>query len=133
MSALAMRGRLELKLKDTVAAQRDFEASYATLPSAAAAEQLGEIAEMKKDSNGAIQQYARAFALADATNGTAGRREIRQKLGNICRLAHGSDDGLGEYLLRTSDEVSQASPAAKPHKTPHPRRPSEFTIRKATE
>jgi len=133
MSALAMRGRLELKLKDTVAAQRDFEASYATLPSAAAAEQLGEIAEMKKDSNGAIQQYARAFALADATNGTAGRREIRQKLGNVWRLAHGSDDGLGEYLLRTYDEVSQASTAAKPRKNADAREPSDFTIRQAPE
>src|SRR5713101_3499656 len=124
MSALAMRGRLELKLKDTVAAQRDFEASYATLPSAAAAEQLGEIAEMKKDSNGAIQQYARAFALADATNGTAGRREIRQKLGNVWRLAHGSDDGVGEYLLRNYDEVSQAFTAAKPRKNADAREPA---------
>src|SRR6266851_4296774 len=60
-SVLALRARLELKLRDTVAAQKDFEASYAILPSAAAAEQLGEIAELKKDSNGAIQQYARGF------------------------------------------------------------------------
>ena len=64
MSVLTLRGRLELKLKDTVAAQKDLAASYAVLPSAAAAEQLGEIAELKKDSNSAIQQYARAFALA---------------------------------------------------------------------
>jgi len=86
-----LRGRLELKLKDTVAAQKDFEASYAILPGATAAEQLGEIAEMKKDLNGAIQQYAPPpSAWADATNG--GRRadaEIRQKLGNVWRLAHG--------------------------------------------
>src|SRR5260370_779453 len=133
MSVLAMRGRLELKLKDTLAAQKDFEASYAILPGAAAAEQLGEIAEMKKDSNGAIQQYARAFALADATNGTAGRREIRKKLGNVSRLAHGSDDGLGEYLLRTYDDVSQASIAAKPKKNADAREPADFTLRKAPE
>src|SRR5467141_2345979 len=68
MSMLALRGRLELKLRDTVAAQKDFEASYAILPGATAAEQLGEIAEMKKDLNGAIQQYARASAWADETN-----------------------------------------------------------------
>jgi len=42
MSVLTLRGRLELKLKDTVAAQKDFMASYEILPSAAAAEQLGE-------------------------------------------------------------------------------------------
>jgi len=133
MSVLTLRGRLELKLKDTVAAQKDFMASYEILPSAAAAEQLGEIAEMKKDLNGAIQQYARAFAWADATNETAGRRAIRQKLGNVWRLAHGSDDGLGEYLLRTYDEVSQASIAAKPKKNADAREPADFTLRKAPE
>src|SRR5437870_2961748 len=56
MSVLALRGRLQLKLKDTAAAQKDFEESYALLPGATAAEQLGEIAEMKKDLNRAIEQ-----------------------------------------------------------------------------
>src|SRR6267143_1681991 len=133
MSVLTLRGRLELKLKDTVAAQKDFAASYAILPSAAAAEQLGEIAEMTKDLNGAIQQYAHAFAWADATNDTAGRRAIRQKLGNVWRVAHGSDNGLGEYLLRTYDDVSQASIAAKPKKNADAREPADFTLRKAPE
>jgi thiol-disulfide isomerase/thioredoxin len=131
MSVLTMRGRLELKLKDTAAARKDFEASYAILPSATAAEQLGEIAEMKKDLDGAIQQYARTFALADATNGAAGRRQIRQKLGNVWRLAHGSDDGLGEYLLRTYDEVSQGSIAVQPRKNADAREPADFMLRKA--
>jgi thiol-disulfide isomerase/thioredoxin len=133
MSVLTLRGRLELKLKDTVAAEKDFVASYAILPSAAAAEQLGEIAELKKDSNGAIQQYARAFALADTTNGSAGRREIRQKLGNVWRLAHGSDDGQGEYLLRAYDDVSQASIAVMPKKNAGAHEPADFTLRKAPE
>ena len=133
MSVLTLRGRLELRLKDTVAAQKDFEASYAILPSSTAAEQLGEIAEMKKDSKGAIEQYARAFALADTTTGTSSRREIRQKLGNVWRLTHGSDAGLGEYLLLTFDEISQASLAAKPKKNAEAREPSDFMLRKAPE
>ena len=131
MSVLTLRGRLELKLKDTVAAQKDFAASYEILPSSTAAEQLGEIAELKKDSNGAIQQYARAFALADATTGTSSRREIRQKLGNVWRLTHGSNVGLGEYLLLTFDEVSQASLPTKPKKNADARDPADFTLRKA--
>ncbi len=131
MSVLTMRGRLELKLKDTVAAQKDLTASYAVLPSATAAEQLGEIAELKKDSNGAIQQYARAFALADAANGNASRREIRQKLGNVWRLAHGSDDGLGDYLLRTYDDASRASIAAKSRKNADAHEIADFTLRRA--
>ena len=133
MSVLTLRGRLELKLKDTVEAQKDFEASYAILPSSTAAEQLGEIAELKKDSKGAIEQYARAFALADTTTGTSSRREIRQKLGNVWRLTHGSDAGLGEYLLFTFDEVSQASLAVKPKKNADAREPSDFTLRRAPE
>ena len=86
---------------------------------------------MKKDSNGAIQQYARAFALADATTGTSSRREIRQKLGNVWRLTHGSNVGLGEYLLLTFDEVSQASLPTKPRKNADARDPADFTLRKA--
>jgi thiol-disulfide isomerase/thioredoxin len=130
-SVLSLRGRLEVKLKDQPEAQKDFEASYAILPSAAAAEQLGELAELRKDLNTAIQQYAKAFALADATAGSASRREIRQKLGNVWRLAHGSDIGLGEYLLLTFDEVSRATSAARTKKNPDAREPSEFTLRKA--
>jgi len=133
ISVLALRGRLELKLKDTVAAQKDFEASYAILPGATAAEQLGEIAELKKDLNVAIQQYARAFALADATAGASSRREIRQKLGNVWRLAHASDDGLGAYMLRTYDEISQTSVSPTPKKNADAREPADFTLRKAPE
>ena len=133
MSVLTLRGRLELKLKDTVAAQKDFAMSYSILPSSAAAEQLGEIAELKKDLKSAIEQYARAFALANATNETAGRREIRQKLGNVWRLTHGSDAGLGEYLLLTYDEVSQASISGKPKKNADAGEPSDFMLRRAPE
>jgi thiol-disulfide isomerase/thioredoxin len=132
-SVLTLRGRLELKLKDAVSGQKDFEASYAILPSSAAAEQLGEIAELKKDSKAAIEQYARAFALADATNGAAAHREIRQKLGNVWRLTHGSDVGLGEYLLLTYDEVSRSSIAPKPKKNADAREPADFMLRKAPE
>ena len=113
-SVLSLRGRLELKLKDASAAQKDFEDSYAVLPSATTAEQLGELAELKKDLNSAIQQYARAFGLGDSSSGATGRRAIRQKLGNVWRLAHGSDDGLGEYLLKTYDEVSEVASGPKP-------------------
>ena len=132
-SVLFLRGRLELKLKDASAAQKDFEASYAVLPSASAAEQLGEIAELKKDLNTAIQQYARAFVLGDSSSGATGRRAIRQKLGNTWRLAHGSDDGLGEYLLKTYDEVSEAANGAKPRRNAEAHELSEFTLRRAPE
>lgn len=131
MSILVLRGGLEMKLKDSSAAQKDFEASYAILPGATAAEQLGEIAELKKNLNISIQEYARAFTLAEAPMGASSRREIRQKLGNVWRLAHGSDDGLGEYLLRTYDEISKASLAPKPGRNAGVREPVDFSLRKA--
>lgn len=131
MSVLALRGRLEQKLHDTAAAEKDFEASYAIMPSATSAEQLGEIAELKKDLSTAIKQYARAFALADSASGSTGRREIRRKIGNVWRLARGSEMGLGEYLLQTYDEVSNAAGEKKVRKNADAREPSEFTLRKA--
>jgi thiol-disulfide isomerase/thioredoxin len=129
MTILALRGRLYLKLHETAKAQKDFEDSYAFEPSAGAAEKLGEIAEMNKDLPRAIQQYARAFVLADAKNG-ADRREIRQKLGNVWRLTHASDEGLGEYTLRTYDEVTQSPANATAAKNANAKEPFEFTLRR---
>jgi thiol-disulfide isomerase/thioredoxin len=132
-SLLLLRGDLYLKLKDSAAAQKDFESSYDALPTAAAAGKLGEVAEMNKDFSTAIEQYARAFALADSANPGVTRREIRQKIGNVWRLAHGSDDGLGEYLLRAYDRVSQLTNAGKTRKNLGAREVSEFTVRKVPE
>jgi thiol-disulfide isomerase/thioredoxin len=130
-AVLLLRGQLYLKLKDNAAAQKDFEASYAEVPGAGAAEKLGEVAEMNKDLPLAIQQYAHAFALADGANNSVTRLEIRRKIGNVWRLAHGSADGLGEYLLRSYDEVTQAAAAAKPKKNADAHEVSAFLLRKA--
>jgi thiol-disulfide isomerase/thioredoxin len=130
-SVLLLRGQLYLKLKDNAAAQKDFEASYATLATAGAAEKLGEVAEVNKDLPTAIRHYSRAFALADGANTSVTRREIRQKLGNVWRLAHASDDGLGEYLLRNYDEVTQSTAGAVFKKNADAHEVFEFTVRKA--
>jgi len=36
-------------------------------------------------------------------------RKSEQKLGNVWRMAHGSDEGLGAFMLHTFDDVSQFS------------------------
>ena len=131
MNILALRGRLSFKLHDNAAAEKDFRAAMALSPSAAAGEKLGEIAELNKDFPGAIREYARAFALADASGGGAIRKEIRQKLGNVWRLAHGSDQGLGDYLLHAYDEVSASSDVPKPKRNAAAKAPYEFTLRNA--
>lgn len=111
-SLLLMRGELYEKLNDPENARKDYQASYALLPSATAAERLGGLAERTKDLNTAIEEYARAFALTDGTNGAPSRAELRKKIGNAWRLAHGSEDGLGEYLLRTFDATNAAARTA---------------------
>jgi thiol-disulfide isomerase/thioredoxin/lipoprotein NlpI len=132
-SALFIRGNLYMKLKDYRSAQQDFETSYQITPAAGAAERLGETAELRKDWNSAITEYSRAFALAEGKNGNVSRKEIRQKLGNVWRMAHGSDNGLGAYILRTFDDVSQISSSVKSRKNADAREPSEFMLRKAPE
>ncbi len=129
-SVLRLRGRLHRKLKDDAEARNDFEQSYALAPSSSAAEQLGEIAELENNQARAITEYARAFALADSSSAPS-RREIRQKLGNVWRLAHGSEEGLGDYLLATFDEMSSAAPKASQPKNFSARAPLDFTLRKA--
>jgi thiol-disulfide isomerase/thioredoxin len=133
MTVLALRGRLFLKLHETSKAQKDFEDSYAFEPSAGAAEKLGEIAEMNKDLPRAIQQYARAIALPEPAKNATDRREIRKKLGNVWRLDHGSDAGLGEYLLRTYDEVTQSTAKAASAKNAGAREPFDFTLRRVAD
>ena len=125
-----LRGDLYFKLRDYDSARKDLEASYEIVPSAAPAERLAETAELQKELNTAIQQYARAFALAEGKNGNVSRDEIRRKIGNVWRLAHGSEIGLGEYLLNTYDAVTRAS-LKKPGRNEGTRDISDFTLRRA--
>jgi thiol-disulfide isomerase/thioredoxin len=130
VTVLLLRGRLFLKLHETSKAQKDFEDSYTLLPSAGAAEKLGEIAELNKELLLAIKEYARAFALADGSKGSPDRREVRQKLGNVWRVAHGSDDGLGDYILQTYDEVTTAPGKSQAKKNADAKDPYDFTLRR---
>jgi len=131
VNILTLRGRLAFKLRDYTAAEKDSRASMALSPSAVAGEQLGEIAELNKDLPVAIKEYARAFALADASSGGANRRELRQKLGNVWRLAYGSDAGLGDYLLHAYDDNIASADPPKPKRNANAKEPYEFTLRKA--
>ena len=129
-SLLLLRGRLELKLHDTASARKDFEASYSLVPNSGAAQKIGELDELEKNYNSAIKQYARAFALADLSAKNDTRRELRQKLGNVWRLAHGSEAGLGDFLLAAFDEIA-TSAAPKPKRNEAAKEPFEFMLRTA--
>jgi len=126
-----VRGDLYFKLKDYEAARKDLQMSYETFPSASAAQRLGETAELQKDLNTAIQEYGRAFALAEGKSGSVSREEIRKKIGNVWRLAHGSENGLGEYLLTSFDAVTRPA-LKKTVRNDGVKEFSEFTLRKAS-
>lgn len=130
-SLLMLRGRIYLKLRQSDLAQHDLAASYALSPNAAAAEKLGELAEMNKDAAGAAKQYARAFALSHDTEGALNRRELREKLSNVWRQSHGSDAGLGDFLLQTFDETLTASSPTPVTRNATAKTPFDFTLRKA--
>jgi thiol-disulfide isomerase/thioredoxin len=129
-SLLLLRGRLELKLHDTASARKDFEASYSLVPNASAAQKIGELDELDKNYTSAIKQYARAFALADLSAKNDTRRELRQKFGNVWRLSHGSEAGLGDFLLATFDEID-TNAAPKPKRNEAAKEPFEFMLRTA--
>lgn len=130
VNILVLRGGLAFKLHENAAAEKDFRESMALSPTVSAAEKLGEIAELKKDLPGAIDDYARAFALTNAANSSS-RIEIRQKLGNAWRLVHGSDQGLGDYLLHSFDQVAASSEPPKQARNLGVKEPLEFILRKA--
>ena len=132
-SLLLIRGELYQKLNDNTNAQKDFEASYTLIPNAAAAEKLGTLAETNKDLNTAIQEYARAFALTDGRNGASSRADLRKKIGNVWRLAHGSEDGLGDYLLHAFDASTAAASPAKPARNVAGKEPYDFVLRKVSD
>ncbi len=133
MTVLVFRGRLYLKLHENAKAEKDFEDAYVFEPSAVAAEKMGEIAELNKDLPRAIQQYARAFSLFDGAKTSADRRETRQRLGNVWRLAHGSDDGLGAYLLTIYDEINASPAKSTAAKNSGAKDPFDFTLRRVSD
>jgi len=126
-----LRGDLYFQLKDYVSAKKDLQISYDTQPSAGAAQRLGEVAELQKDLNTAIVEYARAFALAEGSSGGTSRLELRKKIGNVWRLAHGSERGLGEYLLGTYDEVARPARASSTKRNEDAHEFCAFTLGKA--
>jgi len=128
---LALRGRLESRLNDATAAREDYEESYALKPNASAALKLGELDELAKDYDGAARQYARAFALSDSAGRSGSRRETREKLGNVWRLAHGSEAGLGDFLLKTIDGIAAATAAPHPLRNDGVKDPFAFILRRA--
>jgi thiol-disulfide isomerase/thioredoxin len=106
MTLLLVRGKMQSELHAYDAAVADLQASYKLKANPAAALQLGEIAELQKKTDVAIEQYLIAFVLPNMEGASVDRGDVRKKLGNMWQLAHGSQAGLGEKILQTYDSLN---------------------------
>jgi len=110
---LALRGRLKAKLQNNITREKTSKDSYVTAAKYQRGAAAGRIRRTGEDYKSAAMWYGRAFALSDTATKSGNRREIREKLGNAWRLGHGSDAGLGDFLLKTIDDLTAS--AATPH------------------
>jgi thiol-disulfide isomerase/thioredoxin len=111
----SLRGEIEKSQQGYETAAKDFQQSYTVRPNAVAAQQLGELAEMKSDYPKAVEEYLLAFVLPeDGPAGKVDRREVRKQLGNVWRQVHGTEQGLGEQILATYDRLGAVSPNLNP-------------------
>jgi len=108
-----LRGRTERHLNKNEEAVKDFTAGFQLQPSADAALNLGEIAEQEKKSDEAIRQYAFAFILAGEDPDTAALNQnaMRLRMGNLWRLTHTSNAGLGDIVLTAFDKNKEMAKA----------------------
>lgn len=111
----SLRGEIEKSQQGFEAAAKDFQQSYTVRPNAVAAQQLGELAEMKSDYPKAVEEYLLAFVLPeDGPAGKVDRREVRKQLGNVWRQVHGTEQGLGEQILAAYDRLGAVTPNLNP-------------------
>ncbi|MGB6544755.1 MAG: thioredoxin-like domain-containing protein [Candidatus Acidiferrales bacterium] len=129
VTVLLLRGKLEMDAVKYDDAKKDFDSAFQLLPNPTAAMHLGELAEIQQHPDEAIRQYALAFVLPDQDDASVDRAVLRKKLGNLWRIQHGSDAGLGERLLQAYDEDATA---VKPPATPVPnqgiKEPLDFVL-----
>jgi thiol-disulfide isomerase/thioredoxin len=128
MTLLLMRGKLQSERHAYDAAITDLQASYKLLANPAAALQLGEIAELQKKNDLAIEQYLIAFVLPSLEGASVDRTDVRKKLGNVWQLAHGSQSGLGERILETYDRLSRETKSDPANPNSEAKEPYEFVL-----
>jgi thiol-disulfide isomerase/thioredoxin len=110
-SLYVVRGQVEDSQHNYDAATRDLQMSFSIHPNALAAKTLGEVAELRGDSTGAIEEYIRAFTLPETgPAGTVNRRDVLRELSNVWRQVHGSEQGLGDAILAGYDHNAPLPP-----------------------
>lgn len=106
LSLYLVRGDIQKSLRHYDDAAKDYQSSFSTRANPAAAQGLGDIAQMRNDLPAAFQQYLLAFVLPDVGLRKVDRRAVRQNLGNLWQQLHGTQQGLGEEILAAYDRTT---------------------------
>jgi thiol-disulfide isomerase/thioredoxin len=112
--SLVVQARATGHLGKPVEASALAAGAYQRFPLAEAAREESRWLVEQKLTEEAIQALARAFASPDPRSQEEGRAKDRMKLGEIYKKLHnGSEDGLGDLLLRSFDQVTARLAARK--------------------
>jgi thiol-disulfide isomerase/thioredoxin len=102
-SVYLLRGKAHADLGADDKARADLTKSYQVAPLASAAVALGEIAEKRKDIDEAIDYYLQAFAISLNTDDEIDLKSLRRRIGQLYSAKNGSENGLGDRLLKAYD------------------------------
>jgi thiol-disulfide isomerase/thioredoxin len=125
-----VRGKLEEKRHTYDSAIADLQTSFKIEQNPAAALELGQIAELQKKPDQAIEQYLIAFVLPSQEGAEVDRADVRKKLGNMWQQAHGSQTGLGERILQTYDKLNEQPKSSGAEPNSDAKEPYEFVLRR---
>ncbi len=102
-SVYLLRGKVHADMGADDKARADLTKSYQAARLAETAVALGELAEKRKDVDGAIDYYLQAFAISLNIDDRIDLKSLRRKVGQIYSAKNGSEIGLGDRLLKAHD------------------------------
>jgi len=102
-SVYLLRGKIHADLGADDKARSDLTKSYQAARLAETAVALGELAEKRKDVDEAIDYYLQAFAISLNTDDRTDLKSLRRKVGQLYSAKNGSENGLGDRLLKAHD------------------------------
>ncbi len=106
-SVYLLRGQVQNDLGNLDKAESDLLKSYKQSPLAASVATLADIAEKRKNTEQAIEYYLQAFVHSIEAAEGVNRDDLRRKLGQLYAAKHGSENGLGDKLLKAYDAITK--------------------------
>ncbi|HYE74221.1 MAG TPA: TlpA disulfide reductase family protein [Blastocatellia bacterium] len=106
-SVYLLRGKVRADMNNDAAAHSDLSKSFKLVKLAGAALTLGELAEKRKSMDEALDYYTQAFVIALVTDEEIDRKALRRKLGQLYSAKNGSENGLGDRLLKAYDTYTK--------------------------